>query len=130
MTSAVMDNTAGQVVVGGVDPRTDTLHVAVISDNGGHLADAEFTITAAGYAAALAFLTAHGHVIAIGVEGISSYGAGFTRPAREAGLHVVEVNRPDRAGRRRTGKSPHRRLRRSPRRPPGPDQPPPPLTRR
>ncbi|MCF2132457.1 IS110 family transposase [Strepomyces sp. STD 3.1] len=75
------------------------------SDNGGHLADAEFTTTAAGYAAALAFLNAHGHVIAIGVEGTSSYGAGFTRAAREAGLHVVEVNRPDRAERRRIGKS-------------------------
>ncbi|WP_079167803.1 IS110 family transposase, partial [Streptomyces pactum] len=90
---------------GGVDSHTDTLHVAVISDNGGHLADAEFTTTAAGYAAALAFLTAHGHVIAIGVEGTASYGAGFTRAAREAGLHVVEVNRPDRAERRRIGKS-------------------------
>ncbi len=105
MTSAVMDNTADQDVVGGVDSHTDTLHVAVISDNGGHLADAEFTTTAAGYAAALAFLTAHGHVIAIGVEGTASYGAGFTRAAREAGLHVVEVNRPDRAERRRIGKS-------------------------
>ena len=73
--------------------------------HGGHLADAEFTTTVAGYAAALAFLEAHGHVIAIGVEGTSSYGAGFTRAARAAGLHVVEVNRPDRAERRRVGKS-------------------------
>ncbi|MFF4364475.1 IS110 family transposase, partial [Streptomyces sp. NPDC001604] len=100
-----VDSTADQEVVGGVDSHTDTLHVAVISDNGGHLADAEFATTAAGYAAALAFLSAHGHVIAIGVEGTSSYGAGFTRAAREAGLHVVEVNRPDRAERRRIGKS-------------------------
>jgi transposase len=109
MASAVVDNTAEQEVAGGVDSHTDTLHVAVISDNGGHLADAEFTTTAAGYAAALAFLSAHGHVIAIGVEGTSSYGAGFTRAAREAGLHAVEVNRPDRAAdraeRRRIGKS-------------------------
>jgi hypothetical protein len=99
MASTVVDNTAEQEVAGGVDSHTDTLHVAVISDNGGHLADAEFTTTAAGYAAALAFLSAHGHVIAIGVEGTSSYGAGFTRAAREAGLHAVEVNRPDRAER-------------------------------
>ncbi|MET9087079.1 transposase, partial [Streptomyces sp. NPDC004237] len=90
---------------GGVDSHADTLHVAVISDNGGRLADAEFTTTAAGYAAALAFLNAHGHVIAIGVEGTSSYGAGFTRAARSQGQHVVEVNRPDRAERRRIGKS-------------------------
>lgn len=105
MTSAAAQGTADQDVFGGVDSHADTLHVAVISDNGGHLADAEFATTAAGYAAALAFLKAHGHVNAIGVEGTSSYGAGFTRAARSAGLHVVEVNRPDRAERRRIGKS-------------------------
>lgn len=105
MTSEVVEDTADQDVFGGVDSHADTIHVAVISDNGGHLADAEFATTAAGYAAALAFLNAHGHVRAIGVEGTASYGAGFTRAARLAGLHVVEVNRPDRAERRRIGKS-------------------------
>ncbi|KPI05783.1 transposase IS111A/IS1328/IS1533 [Actinobacteria bacterium OV450] len=98
-------DTAGQAVFGGVDSHADTLHVAVISDNGSRLADAEFVTTAAGYAATLAFLDAHGHVIAIGVEGTSSYGACFTRAARSHGHPVVEVNRPDRAERRRTGKS-------------------------
>ncbi|WP_330347310.1 IS110 family transposase [Streptomyces sp. NBC_00582] len=105
MTSEVVEDTADQDVFGGVDSHADTIHVAVISDNGGHLADAEFSTTAAGYAAALAFLTAHGNVSAIGVEGTASYGAGFTRAARSARLHVVEVNRPDRAERRRIGKS-------------------------
>ncbi|MET8507083.1 IS110 family transposase [Streptomyces sp. NPDC004787] len=90
---------------GGVDSHADTIHVAVIGDNGGHLADAEFATTTAGYAAALAFLDAHGHVIAIGVEGTASYGAGFTRAARSHKHRVVEVNRPDRAERRRIGKS-------------------------
>ncbi|MEU7554331.1 IS110 family transposase [Streptomyces sp. NPDC044571] len=105
MTSEGGSDTADQAVFGGVDSHADTLHVAVISDNGGRLADAEFVTTAAGYAAALAFLDAHGHVIAIGVEGTSSYGAGFTRAARSHGHPVVEVNRPDRAERRRMGKS-------------------------
>ncbi|MEV0785372.1 IS110 family transposase, partial [Streptomyces sp. NPDC050423] len=105
MTSRVTEHTADQHVFGGVDSHADTVHVAVISDIGGHLADAEFATTAAGYAAALAFLTAHGQVIAIGVEGTSSYGAGFTRTARSHGHRVIEVNRPDRAERRRTGKS-------------------------
>jgi hypothetical protein len=105
MTSAAAQDTADQDVFGGVDSHADTVHVAVISDNGGHLADAEFATTAAGYAAALAFLNAHGHVIAIGVEGTSSYGAGFTRTAISHGQHVLEVNRPDRAERRRIGKS-------------------------
>ncbi|CAM5620177.1 hypothetical protein SALBM217S_04366 [Streptomyces griseoloalbus] len=75
MTSEGAADTEDQDVFGGVDSHTDTVHVAVISDNGGHLADAEFATTTAGYAAALAFLTAHGRVIAIGVEGTSSYGA-------------------------------------------------------
>jgi transposase len=41
----------------------------------------------------------------IGVEGTSSYGAGFTRVARAAGIEVGEVTRPDRAARRMRGKS-------------------------
>ncbi|MFJ9724587.1 IS110 family transposase [Streptomyces sp. NPDC101209] len=105
MTSEVAEQTSDQDVFGGVDSHADTIHVAVIGDNGGHLADAEFATTAAGYAAALAFLNAHGRVIRIGVEGTASYGAGFTRAARSHGHRVVEVNRPDRAERRRIGKS-------------------------
>ncbi|MEU0402604.1 transposase [Streptomyces sp. NPDC006197] len=93
------------VVFGGGDSHADTIHVAVITDRGGHVADAEFPTTAAGYAAAIAFLSAHGTVTAVGVEGTSSYGLGFTRAARQAGLTAVEVNRPDRAERRRIGKS-------------------------
>ncbi|MER5908407.1 IS110 family transposase [Streptomyces mirabilis] len=96
---------SGQMVVGGVDSHAATIHVAVVTDRGGHLADAEFPTRAAGYAAAIAFLQAHGTVTAVGVEGTSSYGAGFTRSARQAGLAVIEVNRPDKAERRRIGKS-------------------------
>ncbi|MFG2236833.1 IS110 family transposase [Streptomyces sp. NPDC048723] len=105
MTAADTAGTADQGVFGGVDSHADTIHVAVVTDNGGHLADAEFPTTTAGYTAALAFLGAHGDVIAIGVEGTASYGTGFTRAARAEGLSVVEVNRPDRAERRRSGKS-------------------------
>jgi transposase len=93
------------VVIGGVDSHADTVHVAVVTDRGGQVADAEFPTTAAGYTAALAFLAAHGTVAAVGVEGTSSYGSGFTRAAREVGVTVVEVNRPDKAERRRIGKS-------------------------
>ncbi|MET9648217.1 hypothetical protein ABZY22_32210, partial [Streptomyces syringium] len=71
MAAAAVEGIVGtdQNVFAGVDSHTDTLHVAVISDNGGHLANAEFTTTPAGYAAALAFIDAHGNVTAIGVEG-------------------------------------------------------------
>ncbi|NUK16238.1 IS110 family transposase [Streptomyces lunaelactis] len=105
MTSAGTADIVGQWVFGGVDSHADTIHTAVVTDHGGHLADAEFPTTTAGYAAAIAFLAAHGTVMAIGVEGTASYGTGFTRAARAAGLSVVEVNRPDRAERRRSGKS-------------------------
>jgi transposase len=46
-----------------------------------------------------------GTVRAFGVEGTSSYGAGIARFLRDRGVSVVEVNRPDRATRRRLGKS-------------------------
>jgi transposase len=46
-----------------------------------------------------------GTVRAFGVEGTSSYGAGIARFLRDRGISVVEVNRPDRATRRRLGKS-------------------------
>ncbi|MET7520753.1 IS110 family transposase [Streptomyces sp. NPDC005480] len=105
MTAAGTVDTVGQRVFGGVDSHADTIHVAVVTDNGRHLADAEFPTTTAGYTAPLAFLGAHGDVITIGVEGTASYGTGFTRAACADGLSVVEVNRPDRAERRRSGKS-------------------------
>ncbi|WP_244318728.1 IS110 family transposase [Streptomyces brevispora] len=103
MTTTTTSATGQDAVFGGVDSHADTIHVAVITDRGGHVADAEFPTTAAGYAAAIAFLNAHGTVTAVGVEGTSSYGLGFTRAARHAGLTVIEVNRPDKAERRRIG---------------------------
>ncbi|MFB7280276.1 transposase [Streptomyces hydrogenans] len=105
MTVTITPATELDAVFGGVDSHADTIHVAVITDRGGHVADAEFPTTAAGYAAAIAFLNAHGTVTAVGVEGTSSYGLGFTRAARQASLTVIEVNRPDKAERRRIAKS-------------------------
>lgn len=99
MTGTDTEVVVEHVVIGGVDSHADTVHVAVVTDRGRQLADAEFPTTAAGYRAALAFLASHGTVSAIGVEGTSSYGAGFTRAAREVDLTVVEVNRPDKAER-------------------------------
>ena len=40
-----------------------------------------------------------------GVEGTGSYGAALTRHLRRHGITVIEVNRPDRAARRRHGKT-------------------------
>jgi len=41
----------------------------------------------------------------IGIEGTGSYGAGLLRHLLEAGIEVVEVNRPDRTDRRLRGKN-------------------------
>ncbi len=53
----------------------------------------------------LAFLVSFGPVTVVGVEGTGSYGAGLARHLAEAGVRVVEVNRPNRQVRRRHGKS-------------------------
>ena len=92
-------------VVGGVDPHADTIHVAVITLTGKAVADREFATTADGYRSATAFLTATGAVVRVGVEGAASYGAGFTRALKAAGIDVVDVDRPARFDRRRAGKS-------------------------
>ena len=93
------------LVVGGADTHADTVHVAAITTLGREISDREFPTTAAGYQAAVAFLTSHGPIDQVGIEGTSSYGAGLARAVIEAGLQVIEVNRPNRADRRRQGKS-------------------------
>ena len=92
-------------VVGGVDPHADTIHVAALTTVGKVVGDAEFTTTPVGYGGAVAFLISSGVVDTVGVEGAAGYGAGITRSLRAAGLTVVEVDRPTRSARRRSGKS-------------------------
>ena len=43
----------------------------------------------------MAFLASFGELVAVGIEGSSSYGAGITRAAVAEGLVVLEVMRPD-----------------------------------
>lgn len=92
-------------IFGGIDTHADTIHVAAIDPWGRNLDDKEFATTPAGYRQALRFLTDLGEVVGIGIEGTSSYGVGITRAARDAGIEVFEVIRPERAVRRREGKS-------------------------
>lgn len=97
--------TAAVQVVGGVDPHADTVSVAVLTAVGKVIGDAEFATDADGYARAVEFLTSHGLVERVGVEGAASYGAGISRALTAAGISVVEVERPTRSARRRAGKS-------------------------
>jgi transposase len=92
-------------VTGGVDTHKKT-HVAAARDGLGRLLGTEtFPATTAGYRALLAWLRAFGTLVAVGIEGTGSYGKGLTRHLTDHGVTVIEVNRPDRATRRRKGKS-------------------------
>lgn len=105
MTSTPATPPTPLTVFGGADTHADTIHLAAIDALGRELGDREFPTSREGYQAALEFLTGFGLVEVFGIEGTSSYGAGLARTATDAGLVVVEVNRPDRAHRRRRGKS-------------------------
>ncbi len=89
----------------GIDTHKLT-HVAAIIDGLGRMQGTfTFAATDAGTAALLAWTTAHGSPRTAGVEGTGSYGYQLTRALQVAGVTVFEVNRPDRANRRRKGKS-------------------------
>jgi transposase len=89
----------------GVDTHKD-IHVAAARDQlGRRLATIQAPASSAGYAKLLAWACELGEVTAWGVEGTGSYGAGLARFLATHGQRVMEVNRPDRAARRRRGKS-------------------------
>jgi transposase len=81
------------------------VHVAVVDGLGRPLGDCEVLTTWSGYQQALAFAAGYGTLARAGVEGTGCYGAGLTQYLTGQGVPVVEVNRPDRATRRRSGKS-------------------------
>lgn len=92
-------------VIGGVDTH-DEVHVAAAVDTAGRLLGwAEFPADQHGYQALLRWLTSHGHLVEVGVEGTGAYGAGLARHLRARGVKLVEVDRPDRKARRFQGKS-------------------------
>jgi transposase len=82
------------------------LHVAaVITTLGALLGTRSFPATAAGYAALLDWAVSHGRLRRAGVEGTSSHGTALNRHLARHHVHVIEVNRPNRAVRRRRGKT-------------------------
>lgn len=93
------------MITGGVDTHLD-VHVAAVLDSiGGLLGVESFPTTPAGHSSLLEWMTNFGVIERVGVEGTGAYGAGLTRHLHAAGITVVEVNRADRAARRRSGKS-------------------------
>jgi transposase len=96
---------ATQRVIGGVDTHKDVHVAAVLDELGRLLATATFATTTIGYRQLHHWLCGYGEVLAVGVEGTGSWGAGISRFLRARGLNVIEVNRPNRQTRRRKGKS-------------------------
>src|SRR5215213_454373 len=92
-------------VTGGVDTHGQSHHAAVIDHLGRHLGDRHFPASPAGYGALAEWLQGHGELDRVGVEGTGTYGAALARHLREAGILLVEVDRPDRRARRAHGKS-------------------------
>jgi transposase len=92
-------------VTGGVDTHLDVHVAAALDDIGGLFGVESFEASAAGNHKLLGWLSSFGMITRVGVEGTGSYGAGLARYLRAAGVEVVEVDRPNRQARRRTGKS-------------------------
>jgi transposase len=104
-TMMTEDETRTQRVIGGVDTHKD-VHVAAVLDEHGRLLDtAAFPATTHGYRRLTGWLCGFGEVLAVGVEGTGSWGAGLSRHLRARGLNVIEVNRTNRQTRRRKGKT-------------------------
>jgi transposase len=95
----------GSQITGGVDTHLDVHVAAVLDDHGGLLGTSSFATTPQGYDALCEWLGSFGEVVVVGVEGTGSYGAGLTRHLHGVGIKVVEVDRPNRQRRRRSGKS-------------------------
>jgi transposase len=96
---------AEEDVVLGVDTHNDVHVAAVITMLGVLLANQTFPATGAGYTVLLEWARGHGRLRRAGVEGTSSHGTALTRHLRGHHIEVIEVNRPDRAVRRRRGKT-------------------------
>jgi transposase len=92
-------------VTGGVDTHKDS-HVAAVLDEVGRVVGTEaFPASPTGYRQLWRWLRAVGEIIAVGVEGTGSWGAGLARYLTAEGVSVIEVTRPNRQHRRRHGKS-------------------------
>src|SRR6516164_6497382 len=105
MAMTSVERVSARAVTGGVDTHLD-VHVAAVLDGiGGLLGVESFEASPAGNDKLLDWLRSFGALAPVGVEGTGSYGASLARSLRAAGVKVVEVDRPNRQARRRTGKS-------------------------
>lgn len=97
---------AGEEVILGIDTHKDVHAAVVISLLGVVLGRRSFPTTAGGYESLLGWARGFGALRRAGVECTGSYGKALARHLRATGgIAVIEVNKPDRATRRRRGKT-------------------------
>jgi transposase len=94
-----------RMIVGGVDTHADTHVAAAIDVNCGVLGIESFPVDHQGFEALLGWLTSHGEIQVVGVEGTGSWGVGLARFLHDQEISVVEVDRQNRQSRRKVGKS-------------------------
>ena len=82
------------------------IHVAVVLDDlGRRLGELTVPADSGGYVQLERWAVGFGRILAFGIEGTGSYGAGVASHLQRQGHRVIEVNRPDRRERRMNGKS-------------------------
>ncbi|WP_432190226.1 IS110 family transposase [Streptomyces sp. Tue6028] len=102
---AHQDEPPAEDVILGVDTHKDVHLAAVITVLGVLLAHQEFPATAAGYHQLLCWARSFGALRRAGVKCTGSYGAALARFLSRDNVQVVEANQPDRATRRKRGKT-------------------------
>lgn len=99
-----MTEQPGDVILG-VDTHLDA-HVGVVIDHVGRVQGTlAIDTTPGGYRQLVRWAQRLGTLRRAGVEGTGAYGAGLARFLTDAGIEVIEVDRPNRQRRRRRGKS-------------------------
>ena len=94
-----------RIVHGGTGTHRDVHVAAVVDGTGRLLATKSFPTSPLGLRRMERWLSGHGQVAKVGVEGTGTYGLGLQRMLQAAGHEVIEVNRPNRQMRRSKGKS-------------------------
>jgi transposase len=102
--ASAQDSSPSDVVLG-VDTHRDIHVAAVVSTLGALLDTKSFPTTAVGYRRMRTWAGSYGVVRQAGVECTGSYGAALSRYLQSAGIAVIDVNQPDRATRRKRGKT-------------------------
>ena len=85
-----------RTVYGGVDTHEDVHVAGVISATGRLLGTRAYPASPIGLRGIAALDDRPGNVAMVGVEGTGTYGLGLQRVLQDAGVQVVEVNRPNR----------------------------------